>query len=339
MAKNIIYMGLLVVIIIILISGCMNMAQFGAINNEKVLKGLVVTPGQCFNDVISNPLISNGNPLPHAQIYFYSGESGTLESSTITSPDGSFEVKNPLSSGYIIYAFREYPESSSQFVVLKKAVIDVTPSGKTEIGEINSYTTAQVIIWEQANLLNGQNFTSFNPQNPSWNFTPADLILPVSDVPNLVPTQKLLNAVEKALQECRDPQKDSTVIKYAKEIVKAQFGSPEPTPQPTPVIIYPTPCVAPLPDVRFSLTVDGFTVTFKNLSTNASRYVWDYGDGKKSITLASSHSHTYEAAGSYLVTLTAYNICGQSISTAQMVDNVGGIDNSGNTSEGTGINY
>ena len=341
MLKNRIYIALLFVFIFALISGCMNTAQFGAINTEKGLTGLVVTPGQCFTDAISNLVITNGNPFPNAQVYFYNAESGGFETTVVTSPDGVFKFENPSSSEYVIYAFREYPAGSGQFVVLKKAVIDVFPSEIANIGEINSYTTAQVIIWEQVNLLYGNNFTPFNPQNPTWSFNPADLILPVNDIPELIPSARLLSAVEKALEECRDPQNDSTVVKYAKEIAQAQFGAPDPEPIPisVPIVATPTPCVAPLPDVRFTVKVEGFIVTFTNLTENASRYEWDYGDGKRSSISRPSHSHIYRTPGSYLVTLTAYNECGDSMTMAQRVDNVGGIGNILDTSNGGSISF
>jgi hypothetical protein len=337
--KNITGFGIIIFLSLILMVGCTNNSMFGSPENEPDVLGLVVTPGQCFANQNLNPQDLTTNPLPNAQVHFYGSESGKLEQVGSTSTNGTVVGDKLSSSGYLIFAFREYPEGSKQFVILKKAVVNGLSQGISNIGEINSYTTAQVIIWEQANLLYGKNFIPFNPIDQSWSFIPSNLILPVSEINNLIPNDKLLNSVEVALQECRDPQKDSSVIKYAKEIAKANFGSPEPTPQSTPVIIYPTPCIAPLPDVKFSLTVDGYTVTFKNLSTKASRYIWDYGDGKKSITLAPSHSHTYKTAGSYLVTLTAYNICGNSISTAQMIDNVGEVSNLENNSAGMGISY
>ena len=339
MIKKITVFGIIIFISLLLTVGCMNTNMFGSPESEKEILGTVVTPGQCFPNENQNSQDFTTHPLPNAQVYFYGSESGNLEQVALTSSTGTIIGNKLSSSGYLAFAFREYPEDSGQFVILKKAGVSGLSQGTSDIGEINFYTTAQVIIWEQANLLYGEDFIPFSPTNPSWNFVTSNLILPVSEISSLIPSEKLLNSVEIALQECRDPQKDSSVIKYAKEIAKAQFGSPEPTPQPTPVIISPTPCIAPLPDVKFTLTVEGLTVTFKNLSTNASRYVWDYGDGKKSITLASSHSHTYETAGSYLVTLTAYNVCGHSISTAQMVDNVGGINNSENNSEGIGISF
>ena len=85
MVKNRIYVGLLVVFLVTLITGCVNNAQFGAISTEKGLKGLVVTPEQCFSDAMSNPEITTGNPLPNAQVYFYNAESGTFEISTMAS--------------------------------------------------------------------------------------------------------------------------------------------------------------------------------------------------------------------------------------------------------------
>jgi len=337
--KNKLFIGLFFVFIFSFITGCVNNAQFGAPEPEKGFTGVVISPGSCFFDGTTNQAITSGNTLPNAQVNFYGAESGTLEISTITSPDGAFEIDNPVSSAYIIYAFREYPQGSGQFVVLKKAVINLSPSERINIGEINSYTTAQVIIWEQANLLYSNNFTLFDPQNLSWSFNPSGLMLSVGDIPNLVPTTKLIDAVDKALLECRDPQKDSNVIKYAKEIVRAQFGAPDIEPISVPIVVTPTPCVAPLPDVRFTVRVDGFIVTFTNLTKNASRYEWDYGDGNQSSTSRSSHSHIYRTPGSYLVTLTAYNECNDSVTMAQFVDNVGMGSNIENNPESGSISY
>jgi len=316
--KNKLFIGLFFVFIFSFITGCVNNAQFGAPEPEKGFTGVVISPGSCFFDGTTNQAITSGNTLLNVQVYFYSGQSGTFEASTTASPYGVFEIDNPVSSAYIIYAFREYPQGSGQFVVLKKAVINLSPSERINIGEINSYTTAQVIIWEQANLLYSNNFTLFDPQNSSWSFNPSDLILSVEDIPNLVPTTKLIDAVDKALLECRDPQKDSNVIKYAKEIVRAQFGAPDIEPISVPIVVTPTPCVAPLPDVKFTKTVNGLDVTFINLTTGAISYLWNYGDGNTSYIMDQQHTHHYSTAGSYLVSLTAFNVCGQSVTMASI---------------------
>jgi PKD repeat protein/Tol biopolymer transport system component len=49
-------------------------------------------------------------------------------------------------------------------------------------------------------------------------------------------------------------------------------------------------------------------VSFTNASSNATSYLWDFGDGSTSST--QSPDHTYTAAGDFLVQLVAYNTCG-----------------------------
>ena len=50
------------------------------------------------------------------------------------------------------------------------------------------------------------------------------------------------------------------------------------------------------------------TVTFDNLSTNAVKYSWDFGDGSApEITSSKTVSHTYTSLGFFKVTLTAFN--------------------------------
>ena len=46
-------------------------------------------------------------------------------------------------------------------------------------------------------------------------------------------------------------------------------------------------------------------VNFNNLSTNATTYYWDFGDGSNSI--ATSPSHVYNVPGDYTITLIAIN--------------------------------
>ncbi|MBS1765572.1 MAG: PKD domain-containing protein, partial [Bacteroidetes bacterium] len=63
------------------------------------------------------------------------------------------------------------------------------------------------------------------------------------------------------------------------------------------------------PHADFSAPVVAFCapalVNFNNLSTNATSYYWDFGDGSNSI--ASTPSHVYNIPGDYTVTLTAIN--------------------------------
>ncbi len=62
------------------------------------------------------------------------------------------------------------------------------------------------------------------------------------------------------------------------------------------------------PTTGFNFSVNGLTVNFTNTSTNATTYLWDFGDGNTS-TL-SNPTHTYSVGGSYSVSLTATNVCG-----------------------------
>lgn len=63
----------------------------------------------------------------------------------------------------------------------------------------------------------------------------------------------------------------------------------------------------PDPDVAavFTSTPDGNAVTFINASSGATTYAWDFGDGEMSTE--ENPVHTYAAAGTYSVTLTASN--------------------------------
>lgn len=65
--------------------------------------------------------------------------------------------------------------------------------------------------------------------------------------------------------------------------------------------------VQPLPTANFTFTVSGLTVNFTNTSTNATGYIWDFGDGNSSFDV--NPIHTYADAGTYVVTLSASNNC------------------------------
>ncbi len=68
--------------------------------------------------------------------------------------------------------------------------------------------------------------------------------------------------------------------------------------------------VMPSPD--FSYEIDGKMVTFTNLSTDATSYSWDFGDGSAPST-EENPVHTYDAYGDYDVRLTATNEEGSEI--------------------------
>ncbi len=69
--------------------------------------------------------------------------------------------------------------------------------------------------------------------------------------------------------------------------------------------------VDPLPAAAFHWTADDLVVTFGNDSQDANAFLWAFGDGVTSTLPAPTH--TYPISGTYLVTLTAYNGCGEDI--------------------------
>ena len=74
-------------------------------------------------------------------------------------------------------------------------------------------------------------------------------------------------------------------------------------------------CVTPVADFSGSPT-SGFaplTVDFTDLSTSASSWAWDFGDGGNSS--AQNPSHNYSSAGTYTVELTVTNACGSDVAT------------------------
>ena len=72
-----------------------------------------------------------------------------------------------------------------------------------------------------------------------------------------------------------------------------------------------------VPTAGFGSTVDGVEATFTNTSTNATSYLWDFGDGDTSTELNPVHS--YDADDAYTVVLTATNDCGSVTSTQTVI--------------------
>ncbi len=79
------------------------------------------------------------------------------------------------------------------------------------------------------------------------------------------------------------------------------------------------------PIAGFNFIVTDLTVQFSNISTNATIYAWDFGDGNTSTE--ANPTHTYATAGNYTVELTASNAAGStsisrdvSVATAEPVD-------------------
>ena len=71
------------------------------------------------------------------------------------------------------------------------------------------------------------------------------------------------------------------------------------------------------PRAEFQYTTDGATVTFDNLSSNATSYMWDFGDGNMSTD--EDPVYTYAADGDYTVSLTAMDGMGGSDMTSQVI--------------------
>lgn len=72
--------------------------------------------------------------------------------------------------------------------------------------------------------------------------------------------------------------------------------------------------VATTPIAGFTSVVNGLQVSFTNTSTNATTYLWDFGDG--STSNQANPVHTYSSGGTFTVILTATNSCGNNIFTA-----------------------
>jgi PKD repeat protein len=67
------------------------------------------------------------------------------------------------------------------------------------------------------------------------------------------------------------------------------------------------------PNAAFSMTLNGLTATFTNTTTDATSYLWDFGDGQTSAEM--NPVHTYAVGGPYTVKLTATNSNGESTAT------------------------
>jgi hypothetical protein len=65
-----------------------------------------------------------------------------------------------------------------------------------------------------------------------------------------------------------------------------------------------------VPISGFSYSANQGTITFNNLSMNATSFMWNFGDGNTSSE--TNPVHTYTANGTYTVELTAINNCGAS---------------------------
>lgn len=76
--------------------------------------------------------------------------------------------------------------------------------------------------------------------------------------------------------------------------------------------------VLPSPTASFdTVSVVSCEVTLTNMSSNATSYVWDFGDGtiQSSTDISVNPTYTYQTPGTYTITLTASNDCGDNVST------------------------
>lgn len=80
-----------------------------------------------------------------------------------------------------------------------------------------------------------------------------------------------------------------------------------------------TPTKEAVPTADFSFTGNQTPapapIVFENKSTNATDYLWDFGDGSSSSSLEKNPTHTYAAAGTYTVELIATGKGGSNIKT------------------------
>ncbi|MCS7242921.1 hypothetical protein [Candidatus Caldatribacterium sp.] len=183
-----------------LLSGCFAPAQFGS-PGRAIVRGTVTLPeeNRCFGVLCSQSQVFGDHvPVPQAQVILY-GENGGLLF-TQTDICGAYEIAGARSTCYILYA--QVPGGSAR---VKKG-FTLASGGVNDVGEVNVYTTAQVIIYEVAVEMYGKG------------------VVRCSDIPNFIPTPALLEAVRSALVFCRDPQKDCTVLILA-SIATSYFGA------------------------------------------------------------------------------------------------------------------
>ena len=185
----------------LVVTGCsFQGAQFGAPGRTGV-KGVVAMPeNNCYEVNCASPVVSEGEPASFARVIL-KGENGDYLETTADAC-GRYQVDGAQDSCYILYA---QIQNGSAWV--KKGIYPLTAGVVNDAGEANYYTTAQVIIYEEAKKL--------YPDQ-----------VKCSDIPNFVPTPQLLEAVKNALMNCRDAQQVSCVQCLARNIVRNMFGAP-----------------------------------------------------------------------------------------------------------------
>jgi PKD repeat protein len=97
-------------------------------------------------------------------------------------------------------------------------------------------------------------------------------------------------------------------------IAATLFSCTKDSPAPAPPT--PTPPAAPVANFTYSgATLAPATISFSNQSTNATSYLWDFGDGGNSTSTLNSPSYTYTKGGTYTVKLTATGAGGSNSTT------------------------
>lgn len=311
-----VWFGVPLALLFLFVSGCFAPAQFGAPGRTGI-KGVVVMPeNTCYVYECTNPQVSEGEPGALAEIELRK-EDGSVVARVQADACGRYEINNLTDSCYILYA--QVPGGNA---VVKKVIYPLTSGIVNDVGEANYYTTAQVIIYEVA-----------EKKYPDQ--------VQCSDVPGFNPPPGLLNAVKRALAECRDAQKDPKVMEIVSGIVENCFGSPplvcptfpvsETTPTPTPI---PTPTPTPTPEptptpgcpdgysINVSLEADKYAgnapleVTFTASSAQSGgsypvTYYWDLdNDGEYDDGTGNPKTHTFDTPGTYLVWVKAVTECG-----------------------------
>ncbi|NSW76544.1 MAG: PKD domain-containing protein [Candidatus Atribacteria bacterium] len=282
--KKIVWLSLPLVFFVFFAAGCFGTgAQFGAPGATTGIKGVVAMPlNECYVAHCDSPQVSEGESAALAEITLQK-EDGTAYKTAVTDACGQYEIDSVDDACYILYA-----KAQGGDAIVKKGISGLTSGTMNDVGEANYYTTAQVIIYEVAKAKYGD-------------------AVKCSDISGFVPTQALLDAVKKALSECRDAQKDDLVKTYATGVADSLFGAPctscVPVTPPSKCITLPAPTIGYTPNSPQLNEAVTFSVTNANAFPNNTTFTWDFGD--KGTVTGSSVQHTYATAGSYTVSVTA----------------------------------
>lgn len=183
-----------VVVALFLIAGC---SPGPGVKVPLEIRGVAVNPeNTCYLDFEPNPAISEGLPLPNAEVTIIGDQGSRI--TTVTDGKGAFSFWGYSGEAYVFYAAKGN-------IRVKRGIAALSSS--QEVGEANYFTTAQVIIWEVANEL-----------------YPGALA--IKDIPGIDPGDELPEAVKAVLAACQDAQGDPGVRALAERIVNVLFGAP-----------------------------------------------------------------------------------------------------------------